>query len=221
MAARITAFVGEKGGGSKSTTCQNMAVQLTKGGKKVIVGDADPQGTTTKWGDRRVDASIEPRVEVRQVSAKNLTAFLEKNSEEYDHILIDTGGADSSEMRVALLFADDAVCPCEPSQADVETLEHVNDVIRKHLPENPSLKACIVATKASSHASSTEVEELRDTSKHFENMTLLNTVIYSRKAFKDALRDGLGVVELPINDFSRKAIAESTQLEKELFHGND
>jgi hypothetical protein len=46
---------------------------------------------------------------------------------------------------------------------------------------------------------------------------MLQTVIGYRKAFKNALRDGLSVVEYPDSEFTRKAIAEAHALEKEIY----
>lgn len=216
MSAQITAAIGEKGGDAKSTTIQNLAVQLAKREQRVIVADTDPQRTTHKWGQRRREDGTEPAIDVREVTAKGLLAFLEKHADDADHILIDTGGADSDGMRVSLMFADTALCPCTPSQADVETLEHVNALVGRAKVENPQMVAYLFATMAPPHAS-TELAEMRAFCARFEHLTLLDTVIGFRKAFKNALRDGLGVVEYPTDDFTRKAIEEAYALEKEIY----
>ena len=47
-----------KGGVGKSTATVNMAVELTRLGRRVVVVDADPIGTTANWvGDREQQSS--------------------------------------------------------------------------------------------------------------------------------------------------------------------
>lgn len=217
MQAQITAAIGEKGGGAKSTTIQNLAVQLKLLGNDVLVGDVDPQCTTAKWAQRRRSERMPLVIEVDMVSARNLQKWLERNASKYDHILLDTGGADSDGMRLALMFSDIVICPCEPSQADVETLEHVNLLVGRAKAENPRMVAYVFATKAPTNIHSSDAKDMAEFCKNFEHLTLLDTVIGYRKAFKNALRDGLGVVEYPITHTTRLAISEAHQLEKEIY----
>ena len=215
--AHITATIGEKGGGAKSTTIQNLAVQLALLKKKVVVVDLDPQGTTRKWGARRRADRHPPALDVHEVTARNLQRFLEINAPHVDHILLDTGGADSDGMRFALVFADVVLCPCEPSQADVETLEHVNTLVGRAKVENPKLDAFVFTTKAFPDIFRHNNVDMVEACANYEHLTLLNTVIGYRKAFKNALRDGLAVVEYPRTDFTAKAIEEAQSLVKEVF----
>lgn len=216
MTAQITAAIGEKGGDAKSTTIMNLAVQIARRGQRVLVADTDPQRTTHKWGQRRREDKTEPAIDVREVTAKQLMPFLEQHAEAVDHILIDTGGADSDGMRVALMFADTVLCPCQPSQADVETLDHVNRLVGRAKAENPRMEAYLFATMAPPHAGP-EVAEMRALCAQFEHFVLLDTVIGWRKVFKNALRDGLAVVEYPSNELTAKAIDECLALEKEIY----
>ena len=47
----IVAFAGQKGGVGKSTTAVCLAVAALEAGSRVLLVDADPQGTVRTWGE--------------------------------------------------------------------------------------------------------------------------------------------------------------------------
>ena len=49
MPAKILAVVNQKGGSGKTTLSMQLAGALARRHHKVLVVDADPQGTATRW----------------------------------------------------------------------------------------------------------------------------------------------------------------------------
>ena len=59
MSAMIIAFLNQKGGVGKTTLSINVAADLANRGYKVILIDADKQGSTSTWASLREDASFQ------------------------------------------------------------------------------------------------------------------------------------------------------------------
>src|SRR5215469_6578211 len=49
----VFALVTQKGGSGKSTLAVGLAVAAMENGERVAIVEADPQGTTSKWKERR------------------------------------------------------------------------------------------------------------------------------------------------------------------------
>jgi len=46
-----------KGGAGKTTLASHLAAQFALDGKRTVLVDADPQGSSTRWCQRRADGS--------------------------------------------------------------------------------------------------------------------------------------------------------------------
>ena len=105
----------------------------------------------------------------------------------YQVVVVDAGGRDSREMRSAMTVANLLLVPTKASQADLETLPKVNELIILARGFNPELKAVAVLSIAPSNPMIREVEGVRELLAEFDQLELADTVIRDRKVYRDAL----------------------------------
>lgn len=123
--AVILAVVGLKGGIGKTTSAVFLALCWSRLGLKVLLIDADPKaGTSRKWNRRaRQAGGALPYTVEAHPSADLSDTIIEKNwHEDYDLIIIDTGGDDDRILRAACATADRVLLTASPSPADLDAL---------------------------------------------------------------------------------------------------
>lgn len=203
---------GEKGGVGKSTIAANLAVHLTLEGADVVLVDTDTQATCTQWADRRNAAGVAPAIQVVQRTGE-VAASLRDLAKRFQIVLVDAGGRDSRELRGALAVAQLLLTPIRASQADLETLPKVNELVGLARGLNPDLQAFAVLSQAPSNPAIREVADARELLVDFDQLQLADTIIRDRKAYRDALLAGRSVVELD----NGQAKAEIQLLAQEFF----
>ncbi|WP_332369851.1 AAA family ATPase [Spirosoma telluris] len=123
---------GIKGGSGKSTIATNLTVWLSKQGFDVLLVDADEQETATKFtkwrehntkGNSGYTATILTGDAVRQQVLKFKPKF--------DHIVIDTGGRDTTSQRAALSVSDVYLVPFNPRSFDLWTIADVENLVKE------------------------------------------------------------------------------------------
>lgn len=212
----IVLIGGEKGGTGKSTIATNLTAYLANEGVDVILLDADPQGTSSHWIERR--NGCKPAVASIHCAQKfgDVAATARDLGKRYRYVVIDAGGRDSRELRSAMLAADKIVVPVRASQADLETLGKVNEIVGNARAFNQTLGAAsVVLSIAPTNPSINEVNEARELLElhRFPELVLSDQVIRERKVYRDALAEGKGAVEMQ----NSQAKAEIQLLAQELF----
>lgn len=206
---------GEKGGTGKTTLATNLAARRALAGRDVLLIDTDVQGSANYWGQSRDEAQVKPRVACLQKFGKGLQAEVQDLARRYQDIIIDAGGRDSIELRAALVVADKAYIPIQPSQFDIWTLDRMDDLVNTAQGFNPKLWAWVVISRSSTNPSVHESEEARQILADFSHLGLAKVVIRDRIAYRKAARDGLCVDELRPKDM--KASEEIGILYDEVF----
>lgn len=179
----------QKGGCGKSTLATNICAGLA--GFDVVLLDADVQGTSANWATDREESSAVSVPCVQRTG--NISSTAKELANKFKYVVIDAGGRDSQELRTGLIVADVSIHPFRPSQADLDTVFHLSEVITQAKDFNASLRDVGVLTMCSTHHANNEIEESRNYLSEY--MEVLTPLIYDRKVYRDAMSEGLGVIE--------------------------
>ena len=185
-----------KGGTGKSTLAVNLAAIYQRAGHRVIVIEADPSvSTSSTWAARREEHDdLAPVTVLRKTGGLNVT--LEGLERAYDLVLVDTAGKDSAELRTAALVSDVLAIPTNADNPDLDSTSEFLARMDEARIINPTLKMLVVITRAHTHAKSKHREAaIAALENNPEEFALADAVIFNRRIYPDALKEGRGVVE--------------------------
>ncbi len=193
----------QKGGCGKSTLAVNICAALAKQGRDVCLVDADRQSTSANWSQ---DRSEQDRAPVHCIQKyENIRDTLIDLDKRYEFVVADAAGRDSRELRTGMTAAHILLVPFRPSQPDLDTLPKLTEIIGQAKDFNAALNVKAVLTMAPTNPGVKEEEEAREYLADFPELELLNTIICDRKAYRDGMSDGVGVIEMN-NEKARKEI---------------
>jgi chromosome partitioning protein len=117
-----------KGGVGKTTIATHLAAQAALDGHRTVLIDADPQGSSTRWAERRadLDSAVLPIDGTRRTWAKQLP-------EDTQRLVIDApAGATVDSLNAFLETADALVVPVLPSTLDIDATVPFLNAVAKH-----------------------------------------------------------------------------------------
>lgn len=204
----IVVIGGIKGGTGKTTIATNLAVMRSASGKKILLVDGDEQKSTSIWANQREVLEIKTNWSTISLGGKALRSQIDRMQVDYDDIIIDVGGRETTSLRAAISVSDICVIPFKPRSLDIWTLGDVKALIAEMRPANPQLKVFAMINQADSKGS--DNEETFNILQECEEIKCIETTIGSRKAFANAASDGLAVIEMRTLD--KKAVQEMQDL---------
>lgn len=207
----IIAVANEKGGSGKTTIAVNLACALAKDGDRVTLIDSDPQRSSEVFANNRSEGGKEQLFSSIAKCGSALRDEINLQSKSNDCLVIDTGGRDSKEMRIAMSKADMLIIPTIPSQYDVIVMDRMLEIFELAKDSNENLLGFILCNKLSTNPFlSQEIAELREfvesriAERGLGDIILLDSMLYERRAYKKAVEDGLSLDEFG----DSKAVAE-------------
>lgn len=187
---KICVFINEKGGVGKSSISINCAAALHRQGRKVVLVDADPQGTTRDWRSASPEDANLPSVIVadRPELMKTL-----RSSINADIVIIDTPAKADKMTSSAIGIADSAIIVMQPSAADIWASAAAVKMIQSKRDLGGSIEAAIVINRV--RANTKLSKEVLAGEWNAYGISQLKTTVGDRTAFAQAMGDGVSIYE--------------------------
>ncbi len=141
----IVVVANQKGGCGKTTTAIHLAAALQELGGDAILIDADPQQSAMKWRESAKEGT--GLFNVVSVQRPILHEQCPSLAEKYQHVIVDCPPGLEDMTRSALMVADLAIVPLQPSPLDIWSGTEIVALIKKAQMLNEGLQARFLITR--------------------------------------------------------------------------
>jgi len=181
-----------KGGAGKSTLACNLAAEHLRRKRRVLVVDADPQGTARVWAEVAAEHQHEAPTVIAMGKDLHRPGQLDRVAAAFDSIIIDCPGRDGAVVRAALMVADLVLIPCGASPADAWALQQSLDLLEEARGLRPELAARVVITRRRQ----TNLGRNARNDLVASGVSVLSVELAERVAYQLAMGEGRGVTTM-------------------------
>ena len=175
-----------KGGVGKTMIATNLSISLV-----APIVDLDIQQSSSRFFQLREQEGLN-RLPVYTELTEELIAEYKGNKKK--HLIIDSGVMDNNSIRQGLIVSDIIISPVAISQVEIFGLQDFNELLNSAGEVIDRNKTFVLLSNVNKQAKK-EIQYIKELISIEFDFVLLNTILGTRKAYKDAYSFGKSVVE--------------------------
>src|SRR4051794_10028738 len=199
----VIAMLNQKGGVGKTTLSLHIAAALASDRQsRVLLIDADPQGSALDWSAQR---TADPLFSVVGLPKPTLHREIAALGRGYDWVIIDGPPRVNELARSAIAASDVVLIPVQPSPFDVWAASDIIEIVDECAVHKPDLQTRFIINRQ--FPNTTLGAEVKDALASF-SVPLMASVIRNRTEYAKAAKNGLTALETePNGPAAREVIA--------------
>ena len=157
----ILTIANTKGGVGKSTLAVNIAIARALMGKKVWLVDGDKQGSSQMAILIRSESNLQPGIACSHFpDGPILRTQVIQQKDNFDDVVIECGGRDSTAMRAALTLTDFLLVPFVPGSFEAWAMDDVVKMLREARSIREPFPALSILNRADVNPRSKDNQEM-------------------------------------------------------------
>ena len=210
----IVLLANQKGGTGKTTLSLLLAGCWAAQGRRVLVVDADPQGSALDWAEQRSREALSRLFGVIGLARETLHRELPEIARDADMVVVDGPPRVAGIARSALLAANLVLIPATPSPFDGWATGEMLRLLDEARVFRPELRARMLLNRCAARTGIAR-ETVQALSDH--DPPVLAARVGQRIAFADAARSGRLVHEVPAGLIAAQEIAAvAAEIDREM-----